>query len=433
MNSEMTETKKSLESNVLQKSVTSQAVIMCILGMAYYYYEYYLRISPSVMSAELKQTFMLNDAAFGHLAACYYYAYTPMQIPVGLMMDRFGPRKLLTLACLICAVSTYVFANTEHLLIAQIARFLIGFGSAFAYVGVLKITNMSLPPKYFAFMAGLCSSLGMLGGLTGQVTMAYMVNAIGWQSTLYYAFMIGLFLTVLLWIFLKDRKQKAEIRAKKSLSNDIEITFMGLINLVKNPQIWLVGLIGCFMFLPVSAFAELWAVNFLVNAGFEKQTAAWGSSMIFLGFAVGGPVWGAISDKINSRRLPLILGAFISAAIISWIIWLPSTDQFIMFTGLFAVGLFSGSEILVFAIGNDVSDSKVSATAVSFINMFTMVGGAFLPPIIGRLLDKAVLSSGDQLPTIHDYSIALTAIPVGLCLAGICSIILKETYHKLKR
>jgi MFS family permease len=216
------------------------------------------------------------------------------------------------------------------------------------------------------------------------------------------------------------------------LASDIKLTLQGLKKLVFNPQIWIIGGIGCFMFLPITAFAELWAVNFLVNVGFEKQSAAWGSSMVFLGFAVGGPLWGAFSDKIKSRKIPLIIGSFMTAALMAWIIWLPTTHQLFMFSGLFLVGFFSGSEILVFALGNDLADSKASATAASFINMFTMVGGMFLPPLIGRLLDKAVLLSGDQLPTVHDYSIALTAIPVGLCIAGIFSIILKETYHKLR-
>ncbi len=124
--------------------VSGRAFTMCVLAAVFYCYEYYLRVAPSVMGDELKLTFNLSEAAFGHLAACYYYAYTPMQIPVGMLLDRFGVRKILTIACLLCALGTYFFAATEIFSVAQISRFMIGFGSAFAYVGVLKISDVWL-------------------------------------------------------------------------------------------------------------------------------------------------------------------------------------------------------------------------------------------------------------------------------------------------
>ena len=116
--------------------------VICGLGALFYCYEYLLRISPSVMMSDLMQAYHINATVFGNLAAFYYYAYTPMQLPVGILMDRYGPRRLLTFACLACALGSYLFAHAFHIELAQIGRFMVGFGSAFAFVGVLKLATI---------------------------------------------------------------------------------------------------------------------------------------------------------------------------------------------------------------------------------------------------------------------------------------------------
>jgi sugar phosphate permease len=428
---------------ITKKTVTRSAIIMCALGMAFYCYEYYLRVVPSVMSAELKQTFALSEAAFGHLAACYYYAYTPMQIPVGMMMDRFGPRRILTFACFLCAFGTYLFANTSHIHIAQIGRFLVGFGSAFAYVGILKISNVWLPQRYFAFMAGLSTTLGALGGIGGQISLSYMVDAIGWQPTLHYSIVVGVLLTFILWVVLRDGSngksqsdtkplQQSTLQSQQASDKPIrKHAFSGLTEMLLSRQLWLNGFIGCLLYLPITGFAEIWAVSFLQATGMSKQDAALGSAMIFIGFALGAPLWGWASDVVQSRRIPMILGAFISAAIMALVIYEPTSSKMWMYPLLFFSGFFAGAEILIFAVSNDLSQSSVSATAAAFVNMMTMVGGMFIPPIIGKLLDTSIVVV-DSMPmlNIHDYSIALSILPISLVLGGILSIILKESYRR---
>lgn len=414
--------------------VTSAGLIMCALGIIFYCYEYYLRVAPSVLKLQLVEAFSLTETAYGHLFAAFYYAYTPLQIPVGMMMDRFGPRRILTLACFLCALGTYLFAATTETFIAQFSRFIIGFGSAFAYVGVLKISNIWLPKKYFALMAGICTTLGMFfGGIGGQVSMTYLEEIIGWKQTLYFSALAGLFLTLLLWLVLRDGKSPEDeeafhhpISTRKS-----RLKFVGLKGMLLSPQMWICGLIGCFTYLPISGFAEAWAADFLKVAGLTSHQAALGSSMLFLGFAVGGPIWGIISDRMKSRRIPLILGSFGSATFLALLIFMPNNSVAWMYTLLFFSTFFASAEILVFAVSNDLSKPSVSATAVSFTNMVVMIGGAFLPPIIGNLLDSS-LHLENSLPalTIQDYSYALGVLPISLALSGILAILLKESYHR---
>ena len=414
--------------------LTLAGIIMCTLGIVFYCYEYYLRVAPSVMKLQLVEAFSLSETAYGHLFACFYYAYTPLQIPVGMMMDRFGPRRILTVACILCALGTYLFAATTQAFIAQFSRFIIGFGSAFAYVGVLKISNIWLPKKYFALMAGICTTLGMFfGGIGGQVSMTYLEENIGWQQTLYYSAYAGLLLTLLLWFVLRDGKNPEDEEAfhHPIPTRKAHLKFVGLKGMLLSPQMWICGLIGCFTYLPISGFAEAWAADFLKVAGLTSHLAALGSSMLFLGFAVGGPIWGLISDRIQSRRIPLMIGSFGSATFLSMLIFMPNSSVVWMFFLLFFSTFFASAEILVFAVSNDLSKPSVSATAVSFTNMLVMVGGALLPPVIGYLLDKSLkLENSMPALTIQDYSYALAVLPISLALSGILSILLKESYHR---
>jgi MFS family permease len=426
--------------NKQERALTVLAITMCVLGAVFYCYEYYLRVAPSVMAAELKSSFHLTDAAFGNLFACYYYAYTPMQIPVGMMLDKFGPRRVLTFACFLCVAGTYLFSNTDILEFAQLGRFIVGFGSAFAYVGVLKISDIWLPKKYFALMVGVATALGMIGAMTGELTMAYMVGTMGWQATLIWSVIAGIILTVLLGIILKDSKGSPKVHTQAVHSSlapgqDQKI-LKGLIKIIKTPQMWINGIIGCLTFLPITVFAELWAVPYLETLGFSKADAALGSSMVFLGFAVGGPCWGFVSDALQSRKLPLIGGSFLSAVLLYACIILPNPTSFSIYCLLFLCSFAASAQVLVFAIGNDITASSVTATAVAFTNMLVMLGGAILPQVIGKILDftlvlnaKEGLAEGLVLAT-EDYSKALIIIPIGLVLAGLLSLCLKESYKK---
>ena len=261
-----------------QDSVAWIALLMCVIGAVFYCYEYYLRVAPSVIQPELMQTFNISQSGLGIMISYYYLAYVPLQIPVGLMLDLWGPRRVLTFACLLCAVGTYLFAGTDIIWAAKLGRFMIGFGSAFAYIGVLKIANLWLPHKYFAMIAGLCTALGMFGAMSGGILMVKFVNIIGWQQTLYCSAFVGLILAAILWLVIRDKSDR-EFMQRGRESHRGRTIWVELLEVIASKQLWINGTIGCLMFLPLTAFAELWSVSYLENLGLNKEYAAVGSSM----------------------------------------------------------------------------------------------------------------------------------------------------------
>ena len=150
--------------------------LICGLGAIFYSYEYLLRIAPSVMEPALREHFDLSATGFGLLSSIYYFAYVPMQLPVGVLLDRYGPRRLLTFACLICVIGTLLFTGTTVFWIAATGRFLVGFGSAFAFVGVLKLATIWLPENRLAMVSGMTSALGAIGAMLGDNFLEIFVN-----------------------------------------------------------------------------------------------------------------------------------------------------------------------------------------------------------------------------------------------------------------
>jgi sugar phosphate permease len=414
------------------KKATLLGWTICGLGAVFYCYEYLLRMAPSVMTLELREAFQMDALAFGNLAAFYYYAYTPMQLPVGVLMDRYGPRRLLVFACLVSAVGTYLFAQPGHLFIAQIGRFLVGFGAAFAFVGVLKLASVWLPANRFAMISGLATSLGMLGAMVGDIFLVGLVKQHGWSATTVFLAIAGVILAVILFMVIPKAVRQQSVEADTVTS--FKQLFSGLLMLMRNPYIWINGAIGSFLYLSLSVFGELWGPIYLTGAhAYTRADAATAVSMVFLGWAIGGPLAGWISDKLGRRRLPLLIGAIGTAVTIALVFYLPAgTPKYIMFTLIFLFGVFASAEVITFAIAKELVPAHLTATAIAFTNMLVMLGGAILQPLVGAILDfkwQGQMLDGLRVYSPEAYQMALVAVPIGALLAAILIYRMKETAH----
>lgn len=408
--------------------------VICGLGAVFYCYEYFLRISPSVMTSELMSAYDLKGSEVGNLSAFYYHAYVPMQIVVGLMMDRFGPRRLLTFACVMCAIGTYLFSGHYGLAVAEGGRFLVGFGSAFAFVGALKLATIWLPPNRFALVSGIILCLGMTGAMFGDILLRTMVDAIGWQTTIYASAVAGLFLAVILWLVIRDASPNHPNHHIHVIN--FHSVFVGLWQAIKNPQIWLNALVGFLLYISLSAFAELWGIPYLEQAhGFTKTHAAYANSMIFLGWAVGGPAWGWFSDFIQRRCLPITIASVGAAIMISVLLYVPDLSVIHIYVILFVFGFLSSVQILVFAICHEASQMKIAGTAIALTNMVVMIGGNVFQPVIGKLLDSAwthTLVHGARVYPPHAFQLALSVMPISIVIAIFITFFIRETHCSVR-
>lgn len=407
-------------------------IVVCC-GIFFYCYNYFLRVSPSVMQNQLALNFHLNATEFGALAGLYYLAYTIMQIPAGMIYDKFGVRFVLSMACATATLGTYLFIATDTLFIAQLGRFIMGLGCAFAFIGTMKLASIWLPMNRFATVAGLTTAIGMVSGAMTQKHLTSFIEQTSYQQALHGAFLIGIVLSVLIFMTVRSRPRLnietdplQEPMTIRQLIQTLRIIFC-------NPQMWLIGLIGSLLYLPSSVFLDLWGIPYLKTVyQFSADEAATIARAIFYGWIVSGPIVGLISDRIKRRKLPLLISSISAACLLYLAFYLPNQTASQLYTLFFLVGFCCGGQSLCFALGKETNSIHLSGTAVAVTNMLIMAGGAIFQPVVGKLLDLHTTSplGADGLPiyTASDYSFALAIIPIGVMLSILLTLFVKETH-----
>ena len=400
------------------------------LGCLFYFYEFLLQVSPGVMSNELMRDFSLTSQTLGILSGIYFYSYTPMQIPGGVLMDRFGPHRLLTMATAICAISTLAFGMTDNFFTACIARLMIGFGSAFAAVGAMKLAANWFPAQRFAFLTGLMVTIGMLGAIGGEAPLAILIESFGWRNSMEILGIAGLGIALLLLLVAKDSpKNTCEIATNQSHEARL---IPSLLMLIKNKQLWLVATYGGLMYMSTPVFCGLWGVPFMMlKMHLSKSVAANYISLVFIGWAIAGPLWGIFSNRIGQRKPPMLYGAVGALITSSLFIFAPIQSELIIQLLLLAFGLFSAGFLPAFAVAKELCNKRYVATSLSFMNMMNMLGIALAQPLIGIILDR--LWQGEiidkvRVYPISSYHIGLSILPLGILISILILPLIKETH-----
>lgn len=405
------------------------AWLMWALGALFYCYEFFLQVSPNVMVKDLMLAYNLSAAEMGYLSTSYYIAYAAMQLPVGILLDRFGTRKPLTCAVLLCALGALIFGYSHVFILAAVGRFLIGLGSAFAAVSVMQIAACWLPLNRFALMTGLLLTIGMIGAWNGQAPLGILINAIGWRETLLLFGFIGCLLAMIILMVIRDKPRTSHPKTLQSKG-----FFAGLNHVAHRPQNWIVALYGGLMFLSIPGFAGLWSVTFFSQSHtIDTTTAAFIVSMIFIGFAIGAPLLGWFSDRIERRKPPMYLGTVGSLITMCAIIYGPPLSTSMSSLLFFSFGFFCSGFLPVFSVAREVNPPETSATTLGFINTLNTAGGMIAQPLIGYLLDlnwHGKMQGGVRFYDTNTYHIALSILPIAIALSLIVLFFVRETHCK---
>jgi MFS family permease len=236
--------------------------LVCSVGAFFYVYEFFLRVMPSAMTEELMRSFQIDAGGLGVLSAFFYYGYTPMQIPAGLLLDRFGPRILLTLSMAVCGIGALAFGLTDNIVIASFSRLFIGLVSAFAFVGALVLASRWFAARYFALIVGLVQLMGCIGAIVGEAPVAIIVQQIGWRSTMFWSAAIGGVFAVIFWLVIRDNPADTKSTSTTKHADTLNQS-QRLKQVFKNPQNWWVGLFAFSCWAPVAIFADLWGIPYL--------------------------------------------------------------------------------------------------------------------------------------------------------------------------
>ncbi len=411
-------------------SCATYAWLIWFVASLFYGLEYFQRVSPSVMAEPLMATFHINAETLGFIISFYFYAYACAQIPVGILLDKYGARILLTLSCLIISLGTLIFALAKLLVLLAIARLLIGFGSAFAFTGVLKLAGNWYSSRQFPLMVGLTNTLGVLGAIFGQEPLASMVDNMGWSLSLIYISILGFIISFLLWVIIQDKPEKdceQSLAIKRVKAQDFKIS-TSIKSIFLNKQTWLTALYAGLMVAPIIAFGELWGVPFLrTDFHVNAIIAADLNTAIFVGIGVGGPLNGWLSGKFKNPKMLMYAGNLVALLCLVILIYLPMS----YFAGAFVLFMFgysTSSMLIAFSINKERHLPQYSALVIAFTNMIIMLLGAIYQPLIGRLLDTFLQKTSPGNFTLLDFHHALIILPITSIISLLIIMKIKITH-----
>lgn len=423
----MSETRKVNEYSGVTK-VTNLGLFIAFLGSLFYFYEYVLRVSTSVMEPQIIFYFKTTVAGFGALSAYYLYIYTPLQLVAGVVLDLFSIRLILVLSALSCAIGAFLFPATDIYWVACLARVLQGIGSAFVYIGALKLAANWLPFSRFAFFSCSCTAFGFLGAGLGEVILTDSINRFGWRSPMFVLGFFAIFLAIIFFIFLgKTPKSKVHRvrRTKKTQRLTLKDALRYLLKIICTKYLWWAGILSFFSYLPTTVFASLWGIPYLEKVyHYSSSQASLACGLIFIGWAIGAPIVGWLSDFFQ-RRLRVMWISFFGSFILSLILLYFTVLPYYLVCVLFVLfGMFSSSQVLTFAMGRDVCDLQVVGMVMAFINALSMLSGMIFQPGLGLLLE--FFKDPKLGYTVYTYQKAIFIVPLCCLLSCLIALFIKD-------
>jgi len=395
------------------------AALAWLITAVYYFYQYTLRSAPAVMMPQLSEAFGLSAAGVATMVGLFYYGYSPFSLVAGVAMDQLGPRRVIPIGAALVGIGALLFGsgNSEA---ASIGRFVQGAGGVFALVGAAYIASTNFPASRAATLIGATQMFGMAGGAAGQFLVGPAIAAgVSWNSFWLTMGIVGLAVSALL-VLLLPAPPKRERRDDwlKEAAVSMKTVFL-------NPQSILCGMIAGLLFIPTTIFDMVWGVRYLQEArGFDYGAAVMRSSMVPLGWIIGCPLLGFVSDRIGRRKPVITGGAVVLLACLAWILY-GRTDLFPPYVLGLVTGLASGAAMLPYTVIREANPPGMGGTATGIVNFINFTFSALLGPVFGGLL--LTVSGGADQMTLGHYQTAFEPLLYGVALAIILTFLLKET------
>jgi sugar phosphate permease len=380
------------------------------LVLASFVLSFFHRTAPAAIAGELTRAFAISGAVLGTLAATYFYVYTLLQIPVGVLADTLGPRRILSAGALVAGAGSLAFALAPTWEIAAAGRTLVGVGVSVAFIAILKISAVWFPADRFATLNGVTMFAGNLGAVIAGAPLAWLVTQTSWRVVFAALAALSVLLGIATWWRVRDRPEAlgfAPVNPLPPAAAGVRWT-RALATVLANRRTWPgffvnVGIGGSYL-----AFAGLWAVPFLVDTrGLSRVVAAEHGSALLLGVAFGSMIVGVVSDRLRSRRG--VMRAYAALYVLSWTPWLAGVDWPLPATlAWFALmGLLIPGFTLSWTIAKEANRPEHSGIATAVVNVGIFLGTGVLQPLAGLLLDRG--RAGGTLAGAWDQVLLLLA------------------------
>lgn len=402
-----------------------------LLALGSYLMSMFHRVAPAAIARDLAAAFEASAASLGALAATYFYVYTVMQVPVGVLADTLGPRKILALGGLVAGAGSLLFGLAPTFDVAVVGRTLVGLGVSVAFIAMLKLIAVWYEERRFATLTGTLMFLGNVGTMTAGAPLAWAAQGAGWRSVFIAIGVMSLAIGVLSWFLVQDRPGEKGATPHAGARADRTAWLGGLLAVMKNRATWPgffvnVGVAGSFF-----AFAGLWAVPYFTQVhGMTRAAASNHITAYFGGFALGCLIIGPLSDRLR-RRKPLMIGGAVLHAL-GWWLWLgtETLPPAATYALCIAMGTVTASLTLSWACAKEVNPPLLSGMATSVVNVGVFLGPSILQPLVGWVMDRGwqgAMDGGARLYSAADYRTGLLLMAAFAAFGAVATLFVRET------
>jgi MFS family permease len=405
-----------LEAGV-NKNLRRGFVISWALGCILYLLQYAIRSSPAVMIGELSDAFGMSAFKISSILGAYYYTYAAASLLAGVAYDRYGAKYPIAIGAGILCLGCLLF-SISGMLSGYTGRLLQGAGSAFSFTGCVYLASHGFASKYIATAIGFTQCMGMLGGSSGQFIAGPLIQN-GLSVNLFWIVM-GVACGFISLLLLFTTPKEASVPTSGKVSNNVILPYKIVFS---NPQSYMSGLISGLLFVPTTVFAMTWAISFLVNdRGMDRNTAVIASAMVPMGWVIGCPLLGFISDKLGRRKPVLIGGNIMMILCFLQLFFFSQTLPALVTMLLF--GIASGAAMIPYTMIKEANPDEVKGSATGGINFITFGVTSCLAPVFASYFGKTLSSVANKEVHFQSAGIFLLAV---ISAALLLSFFIRET------
>lgn len=413
---------------------TKLAWIVTLTASLFFFYEFIQMNLFNAINEQLREAYHLDAVQLGQLFSMYFYANFLCLFPAGNLLDRFSTRKLLIFAVSICTIGTCIFSMATTYGVAALGRFMVGAGASFCFLSCIRIASRWFPPRRMAFVTGVVVTMAMLGGLVAQTPFAFLTTYVGdWRTALYINTALGVVILLATIFIVQDRPPHAEAEEKSDQEHLKELGLWRCIKLAAlNPQNWLGGLYTALINLPVFVLGGLWGILYLTQVHHITHVqASYATTLFFMGVIFGSLAYGWVSDRIERRVMPMIVGAILSLLVMAVLMYVPNLSLTSLLVLFFLIGFVTSSQVLTYPLIAELNPIYLTSTSVSIDSLCIMASGFIIPPFFGYLMERSSVHDMVNNVTVysaHDFNVAMLIMPAAFIVALMITFFMRETF-----
>jgi MFS family permease len=400
----------------------------------FYFYEFFVRVAPGSMFKDMQHSYGVTAGFLGLASGIYYAIYSLVQVLAGVLFDRFGGRKILISASLCVTFGcACVLLSPQSLRVFAIGRFFMGLGSGFGFIGVMYLAAIWFYKERLSLISGLTTAMGFLGAILTIRHIPQLVERIGWVSCWLWASILGALSTVILYIAVPHSPAWEINRHETHGQECTQHHFLtGLFQVLRNPQTWIIGCIAGSLYATPTVFGDLWGNAYLQTvANLSCSSAGQAVAMLYIGWFLGSPFFGWLSDRIQKKKILLQLSSLACGLLLCLFLYcslsLNATRM-----ALLLIGFLGSPQVICFTASLETNPPHTSGSAIAIVNMIVTLIGGLTQPIVGWLIDCLTsidTSNNLSITTAHNFRIALSVLPV-ITFAGFIMTFFYNENHK---